>query len=205
MPVPLVKAHRILASLLLLFIVTHLMVHLTAIDSADMHIKTLSMMRPLYLNIIVEPILILSVIMQVVIGFILLRQRWKQGGKGFWGWLQILSGTYLGFFIIIHSGAALITRYFYGLDTNFYWAAGTLNIGILPYIFTPYYFFAVFSLFSHLSSAVHFGWPAKSKLISPLIIVIGAFLGISIIMAFNGSLYEIDIPIEYEEYFQTNY
>ena len=205
MPISLVKAHRILASLLLIFIITHLFIHLTALGGADLHIKILSVARYFYLNAIIEPILILSIIAQVIIGFMLLKRRWKQSDKGFWGWLQILSGAYLGFFIIIHSGAALITRYYIDLDTNFYWEAGTLNIGISPYFFTPYYFLAVFSLFSHLAAAIHFGWPEKAKILSPLIIVTGAVLGISIIMTFNGSLYEIDIPLEYEEYFQTIY
>lgn len=205
MPISLVKAHRILASLLLIFIITHLLIHSTALVGADLHIKILSLARYFYLNAIIEPILILSIIAQVIIGFMLLKRRWKQKDRGFWGWVQILSGTYLGYFLVMHSSAALITRYYVGLDTNYYWVAGTLNIGILPYFFTPYYFLAVFSLFSHLAAAIHFGWPEKAKVIAPMAMAFGAMIGVLIIMAFNGSLYDIETPPQYRQYFQDFY
>ncbi len=197
-----VKAHRILASLLLIFIISHLLIHLTAINGAETHIKALAIVRPIYLNMIVEPLLILSIMMQVIIGYKLLRRRWQQEYKTWWGWMQIISGAYLGLFLIMHTSAALITRYGVGLDTNFYWAAGTLNIGILPYWFAPYYFLAILSLFSHLAAAIHFGWGDKAKFIAPMIIIIGVMIGILIIAAFSGGFYDIQMPHEYRDYFE---
>jgi hypothetical protein len=198
---PWVKTHRILALLLGVFILSHLGIHLTALGGADMHIKVLSNVQPLYRNWIVEPLLIVAIIAQIFIGSKLLWRRWKQPQKTAWGWAQILSGIYIAIFLSIHSSAALITRYIIGLDTNFYWASATLNIAPLQYFFTPYYFFGVFSIFVHLAAAIHFGWEKSGKILSSLITVIGIFIGMLIILAFNGSLFAIDLPPEYIKLF----
>jgi len=203
MKISIVKVHRLLALLLLSFIISHLTIHLTAISDVDMHIYTLSSLRPFYVNWVIEPLLVGAIIMQIIIGFTLLKSRWKQEAKGFWGWVQILSGAYIAIFLVMHTSAALVTRYIVELDTNFYWAAGTLNIGKLPYMFTPYYFLAILSLFSHLAAAIHFGWAGKSYFISPIIMAVGVLIGGLIIMAFSGGFYEIQIPAEYREYYSN--
>lgn len=201
MKISLVKVHRSLALLLLVFIISHLAIHLTAIGGVNMHIKTLSWAHPLYTNMIMEPILIAAIIMQIIIGFMLLKKRWKQEQKGFWGWVQLSSGAYLGMFLIIHTSAALMTRYIVGLETNFHWAAGTLHIGNLAYYFAPYYFFAIFLIFSHLAAAIHFGMGDKARIISPMIMGAGALVALLIVTTFSGGFYEIQIPTEYQEYF----
>ena len=203
MRLPLVKAHRVIAVGLGLFIITHLAVHLTAIGGPDIHIAALSKIQPVYRNWIIEPILVLAILTQVFIGGKLVWRRWKSPQKGFWGWTQILSGGYLAVFLLVHSSAALTTRYIVGLDTNFYWAASTLNIPPLQFFFAPYYMLGILSVFAHLAAAIYFGRGQRSTRFSGFIIGIGGTIAVIILAAFGGVFYDINIPQEYIDYFET--
>ena len=203
MTLSLVKAHRCLAIGLGLFIVTHLAVHLTALGGPETHIAALSTIQPIYRNWIIEPILVLAILAQVIIGGKLVWRRWKSPQKGFWGWTQILSGGYLAFFLLMHSSAALITRYIVGLETNFYWAAATLNIPPLQLFFAPYYTLGIISIFAHLAAAIYFGRGQKTTLPSWGIIGAGSAIALVIVAAFAGVFYDIKIPPEYAEYFEA--
>lgn len=195
MPNALVKAHRLLAIGLGLFILSHLAIHLTAIAGPNTHIAVLSKFQDVYRNGLIEPLLFLAIIVQVFIGGKLVWRRYKAPEKGFWSWAQILSGLYLAMFMIVHGSAALVTRYLVGLETNFYWAAGTLNIFPLPYLFAPYYWLGIMSVFVHLGAAIHFGWPKAGKL--PLALaVLGAVISSLIVVTFAGGFYEITLPQE---------
>ena len=198
---PIVKAHRVIAIGLGLFILTHLAVHITAIGGPERHIATLSKIQPLYRSWVIGPILVLAILAQIIIGGNLVWRRWKSPLKGFWGWTQILSGGYLAFFLLIHSSAALTTRYIMGLETNFYWAAATLNITPLQFFFTPYYTLGILSVFAHLAAAIYFGRGQKSARPSWIIIGMGSVIAVIIIAAFSGAAYDIKIPQEYVDYF----
>ena len=203
MRLPLVKAHRVIAVGLGLFILTHLAIHLTAIGGPDMHISVLSKIQPLYRNWVIEPILVLAILMQIFIGGKLVWRRWKSPQKRFWGWVQILSGGYLAFFLLIHSSAALGTRYIVGLDTNFYWAASTLNIAPLQYVFTPYYMLGIVSVFAHLAAAIYFGRGQKGARPSWIIIAVGSAVALIIVATFSGAVYDIKIPQDYLDHFES--
>ena len=203
MRLSLVKAHRLLAMGLGLFIITHLAVHLTAIGGPDLHITALSKVQPAYRNWIIEPVLILAILAQVFIGGKLVWRRWKSPQKGFWGWTQILSGGYLAFFLLIHSTAALTTRYLIGIETSFYWAAATLNIPPLQLFFTPYYTLGIVSIFAHLAAATYFGRGEKNARPSWFIITIGSAIALIIVASFSGAFYDIKIPQDYVDYFES--
>ena len=203
MTLPLVKAHRILACGLGLFLISHFAIHLTAIGGAELHLNVLDKFQGVYRNLLIEPLLFLAIVTQIFIGAKLVWRRWKQPAKGFWGWAQILSGFYLIFFFILHTSAALSTRYLVGLDTNFYWAAGTLNVGALKYFFAPYYFLGVLSVFTHLAAAIYFGWSGKGKIASKLILLLGVIIASLIVCAFGGVFYDISLPPDYIDYYES--
>lgn len=205
MSAPLVKAHRFLAIGLGLFIVTHLAVHLSALNGPDTHIAILSKFQGIYRNWLIEPFLYFAIICQVFIGSKLVWRRCKQDQKGFWGWAQIISGSYLAMFMVLHGSAALITRHLIGLDTNFYWAAATLNIDPIRYIFAPYYMLGVMSVFVHLGAALHFGWGQRGKRYSPLFLLGGLIISSLIVAAFGGGFYEIILPGEVVDVFDNYY
>lgn len=194
--------HRYLAVGLGVFIVSHFTVHLMALSGPESHISALSTVRPVYQNWIIEPLLVLAILSQVYVGGRLIARRWKQIRKGFWGWLQITSGLYLAMFLLIHSSAALVTRYGVGLDTNFYWAAGTLHSEPLVYVFAPYYFLGVLSVFAHLAAALHFGWP-KAGFIPIMLIAGGIAFALLLVMIFGGGFYTIDLPQSYIDLYES--
>lgn len=198
-----VKAHRILAIGLSLFILIHLIIHLSAINGPETHIKWLTTIQGTYRNWAIEPLLILGIILQVIIGGRLIWRRCKQPQKGFWGWAQIISGVYLAAFLINHSSAALFTRYVVGLDTNFYWAAATLKITPTKLFFAPYYLMGVTSIFAHLGAALYFGRSQKSHLPPALILSLGVIVSVMITATFSGVFYEIQIPSEYTNSYKS--
>jgi hypothetical protein len=197
----LIKAHRVLAVGLGLFIISHLAIHLSAIAGPETHISILSNVQGLYRNWLVEPLLYLAIFLQVFIGGKLVWRRYRQPQKRFWGWAQILSGGYLAMFMVVHSLAALVTRYIFDVDTDFYWAAGTLNIEPLQYIFAPYYMLGIISVFAHLGAAIHFGWGTRGRRYSWLLIVVGSVIASLIVAAFSGAFYDIELPPEVIEMF----
>jgi hypothetical protein len=103
-------------------------------------------------------------------------------------------------FIAAHSGAALITRRIFELDTNFYWAAGTLVVDPLMWGFLPYYTAAVIALMTHLVCAMHFRrarkwhWPA---------LMLSPFIAGAAIAGYSGALFPVTLPAEHEAYFSA--
>lgn len=194
MPESRVKAHRFLAAGLGVFIVSHLLIHLSAAFGASFHTAILSAVQGLYRNPIIEPVLILAIIIQIAIGAQLVLRRARQAGKTSWGWAQIISGLYLALFLIVHSSAALTTRYWAGIETDFYWAAETLRTAPGKYIFAPYYALGVTSVFVHLAAALHFG--GAGKRVTAGLITLGIITAGVIVASFAGVFYEIEFPVK---------
>jgi len=193
------KLHFSLAIFLLLFIISHLAVHFSALWGPEVHLMMLESVRPMYQNRIVEPILLTGLLGQVILGIKLALKSRSGEAADKWAKLQIVSGIYLGFFIIMHSTAAVTTRLFFDVDTNFWWAAGTLYNDILKWGFMPYYFFAVTALFVHLASALHFRWPKRKF---PTFLAVGGAVYAALIVAtFAGVFYPIPLPAGYVELF----
>ena len=150
------RFHRILGSALLIFIFSHLAVHLTALAGPEWHNAALRFVQRTYRNPIIEPLLLIGLGAQMVAGLTLAVRRWRQPGKDGWAKLQLASGFYLAYFIINHSSAALYTRYVGGLDTNFWWVSGPLLHPLLKYWFYPYYALAVLSIALHIGAVLHY-------------------------------------------------
>jgi hypothetical protein len=192
------RAHSILALFIGVFIAVHFVTHLTTVAGIEAHTRAFGWARLVYQAPLVEITLVLALAAQVVLGIILLRAIAKRPHKDRWHWLQFLSGAYLVLFITNHTAAAIITRLAVGLDTNFYWAAGTLVLTPLKYGFAPYYLLAVIAIISHLIAALHFRgsrrWHGPALAVGPL-------LGVIFIAGYGGAFDTVDLPQEYLEYF----
>ncbi|MEL7129760.1 MAG: hypothetical protein AAGK23_09450 [Pseudomonadota bacterium] len=199
---PLHILHRILACGLGLFIVVHILVHMTAIFGVETHGEVLSFVQPAYRNMFVEPLLVLAILLQVGIGAKLVMVRWKSEEKSGWGWVQIASGIYLAYFLIMHTSAALFTRHLLRLDTDFHWAAAPLMIAPMTYVFVPYYGLGIVAIFAHLASVVHFGWPTRGETFAKAIIGGGIAAATLIVATFSGLFYEITLPQENLDYIE---
>ena len=194
------QAHRQVAAFLSLFLAVHFATHFAALGGIAAQDLVLQAGRPIYRIPVIEIALVAALAIQVFLGIHLLRRIWHSKTKDAWHWAQFASGCYLAYFIIQHTTAALVSRLGFGLDTNFYWAAGTLTLEPLRYGFAPYYTLVVMALTTHLIAALHFrgakAWHAPALILGPL-------AGLVIILAYGAAFYEIELPPAYVEFFSA--
>ncbi|WP_299193429.1 hypothetical protein [uncultured Erythrobacter sp.] len=192
------RAHRTLALFILVFIAVHFATHFAALGGVAAHTEALGLARLIYQFPLIEIALVFALAAQVVLGVTLLRAIRKRARKGLWHRVQFWSGAYLAFFVVMHTAAAVTTRLVIGLDTNFYWAAGTLVLAPLKYGFTPYYVLAVTAIVSHLLAALHFRrarkWHAPALALGPLV-------GIAFVLGYGGAFEAVELPQTYRDYF----
>ena len=194
------RAHRRVATFLGLFLLLHFATHFAALQSIAAQDAVMQFGRAAYRIPVLEIALFVTFAVQVVLGIALLRGIHRRKRKDGWHWAQFLSGAYLAYFIIMHSGAALLTRFAAGIDTNFFWPAGTLTLTPLKYVFAPYYTLAVTALATHLIAALHFRAPRAWH---GLALAIGPIAGIAIVIAYSGALYAFQLPQEYLAFFEN--
>ena len=199
--------HRFFASIIIIFIVQHILNHALALVSVDLHLSFMNGARAIYRNPVVESLLLISLLAQIVIG---MRLVFKAGSKrrGFYQWAQVLSGLYLSFFILLHVAAILNGRYSAGLDTNFYFAASGLYAGKLVYFFVPYYFLAIVAVFTHIACALHYYVGlnlsiALANKLANVIIVVGIIIAALVLAALSGVFYDVTIPEIYQAMFEA--
>ncbi|MCW8126105.1 hypothetical protein OQE62_05940 [Microbulbifer halophilus] len=194
------RLHRISALLISVYVLFHLTNHLVALAGVEAHIDFMRSYRQVYRAAPVELLLLICVFFQVASGItFILRRRGQR--RGFFDRAQAISGGYLAFFLLFHVGAVLYGRS-QGLDTNFNFAAATLNLGAFPVFFTPYYTLAVAAYFTHLACGLR--WLLRARLptatldrAAVALMALGLLLGLTIVATFSGAFYPVRIPAEY--------
>ncbi len=195
-------AHRALALILGLFILSHFAAHLLALGGPEAHEAALKILQQVYRNRFVEPLLALAFLVQIIIGARFVMRRWREPQKTFWAWAQILSGGYIAFFVLMHFSSALMARHAFGIDTNFYWPGGTLVTAPLKYVFAPYYFLAALAFYTHIGAALHFNLQGAAAIWAPRILAgAGVAYGVTVVLIFSGALFPFTLPPEYADYF----
>lgn len=143
------KIHRFSGIVLATFFLFHIINHLFAWGGADMHIRVMKLFRHVYRFPPVEAILLLSALIQVVVGLILVRKKGFR--KNRYDLLQVISGLYLSFFLLFHIRAVLLGRYSWNVETDFYFAAWGVKNHPADLFFIPYYALSVLCVFIHLA------------------------------------------------------
>lgn len=192
--------HRLTAIFLGLFILSHLIVHLFALGGIEAHLKALDAVQWTYRHPIGEAVLVIAILTQIVTG--VKRLKAKRKSPDIWAKAQVYSGLYLIMFLIVHTGAALFTHHIFGLETDFYWAAGSMGISPVKFVFWPYYFAAIMAVFVHFACAVHFGFRGRMGWLEKLLPVLGVITALAIILPISGAFYEIVIPDGVMDYYQ---
>jgi len=194
-----VTLHRGLGLFLGVFIMAHLVNHLALFWGVEQHIALQEMLRKIYRNRFVEPVLIAAFAVQIALGFrLLLRRGWP---TRFWPRMQVLSAGLLGFFLIQHIGAALITRATSPeVDTNIYWAASVVSRAPFALYFAPYYVLGLLGLFLHLAAFI--ALKRRDRHLAGAVALLGTAVSIAIVAALGGGLRAIELPTEYETYLQ---
>ncbi len=196
------RVHYLSGLTISIFIGFHLFNHFMGVFGVEIHLALMDKLRLVYRNIVVESILLTAVIIQIISGFKLFFST-RKTKRFFYGQLQIWTGLYLAFFLMIHVGAVLTGRYILNLDTNFYFGVAGLNTFPLNLFFVPYYGLAIISFFGHVAS-IHFqkmkkeilGWTVEQQ--SNFILMTGILAGLIILYGLTNGFRGVEIPEEYQ-------
>ena len=143
------RLHSLNAVLLCLFLGLHMANHLALIGGFAAHDAVLAVLRPLYRNAFVEPLLIAFFAAQIALGLAL---AWRRGRPRMrWAWAQVVSGLILALFLVQHIPATLLARP--ETDTDARFAAAVVQDWPGAAYFIPYYILAVTALATHLAAA----------------------------------------------------
>ena len=183
------------------FLVLHLTNHLAALGGVEAHITLMDLLRRIYRQPLLEALLLAAVALQVGLGLTFL---WRARGRRHHpvARLQLLSGAYLAFFLLVHVGAVMVGR-FSGLDTNFHFASAGYRQLLTALFFVPYYFLAVLALFTHLGCAAY--WLLGSdkaptaRLALASMMLAGAAISMLISLCLAGVLIAFEVPANYLE------
>lgn len=193
------RIHGGVGMMISLFLLAHLSNHLAALAGVDTHIAVMSALRATYRHPLVEAVLLAAIAVQVGLGLTFL---WRARGKlhGAVSRVQLVSGAYLAFFLLVHVGAVLTGRAM-GLDTNFYFAAAGYQKLTTALFFVPYYFLAVGAIFTHLGCAAYWltrdGNPALATRLLRLGIGLGLVVSSIISACLAGLVISFDVPQVY--------
>lgn len=193
--------HTVSAVFISFFVGLHLFNHLWSISGPEEHIKLMNDLRKYYRNPFAETLLLVIIVTQLISGvqlFIINRKKAKDHFEK----LQLWTGLYLLFFLVIHLVAVLGARLFFDVDTNFYFGVAGINIFPLNLFFIPYYTMAIVSFFGHIAS-VH---AKKTQWVvcgltphqqAKMIIVIGMVITIVLFYGFTNQFSGMKIPEPY--------
>lgn len=192
------RVHYFSGLVITIFIVLHLCNHTVSIFGQEAHIELMNKLRLVYRNVLVEMMLLIAVFTQIISGLKLFSKR-RKSVNNYYERLQIWTGLYLAFFLIIHVSAVMMGRFVLNLDTNFYFGAAGLNIFPLNLFFIPYYGLAIIAFFGHIS-AIHYQKMKKQILgftvtqQSNLILITGILITGVIIYGLTNGLKGFEIP-----------
>lgn len=201
------KIHRINGAFLAVFVVLHMATHLSGLLGVDAYFATQNVLRHLYQNIVVEPILLTSFVVQIGFGVRLVATSFKRKMAEKWARRQAISGLIFLFFISQHLIAMSVTRWVDGLDTTFFWPASVMSGSPFYWYFAPYYFLGVSAMFVHLGCAARLHLlrrKSRSAAQSTFwaITSVGIAIAVLIDMTLLGAFYDITIPEQWLAYLQ---
>lgn len=188
-------AHHVSALVLAVFIAVHLVNHLFSLAGPEKHIEIMNALRGVYRHPWVETVLLFATAFQIGTGLRLLfgRKTRTTAEK-----IQVWSGLYLAFFLVVHVSAVLMGRYVEQLDTNFYYAAAGLNLWPARLFFIPYYLLAVAAIGLH-PGALHYRRTGSAPL-SYGIVITGLVLAVLIVAGFTDFFHWREIPETYQDF-----
>jgi hypothetical protein len=113
-------AHGVSASaILLLFIGPHIVNHAAGFWNGPVHIAIMNVVRRVYRDDIVQPVLLALIGFQILSGTALVRRRMRMPSD-FLGTVQTMSAVFVGVYFLAHMTAVFAARHA-GTDTNWSW------------------------------------------------------------------------------------
>lgn len=198
--------HRLTALIVLIFLAVHISHHLSGIFGVEFYNDLQKKLRLVYRNPFVEPLIIGAVIVQLIIGVVLwVKSLMRQNPRGFWSWLQIISGALIFLTVSQHLTAHFLARVDQGLDTTFYWPLSVMDGPPFIYYFAPYYFLMVASVFAHAGAGLRYilmdrGREKLADLVGIGFIIFGLGAGVMIDLILAQVFFTAELPPEWVEY-----
>lgn len=113
-------AHGVSAlAILALFVGPHIGNHLAGFWSGQVHIALMKVVRHVYRDDIVQPVLLALIGFQILSGAVLVQRRMRMPDDIF-GTVQTMCGAYVGIYFLAHMTAVFAARYA-EIDTNWTW------------------------------------------------------------------------------------
>lgn len=199
------KFHRWNAAFLCGFLALHFVTHLSGVFGVEAYNNTQNALRAIYRNPVIEPLVLGSIILQIIWGLMLLLRNVRRGLRGRWARIQAISGGIFLAFAAQHVIAMALARWVDGLDTNFYWPASVMSGAPFIWYFGPYYFLGVSALFVHLGCAIRLvlmrsKYRPYAQSAFWTLALIGLTMAIVINLTLAGAFYEIQLPDEWIAY-----
>ncbi len=196
--------HRTSALLVFAFAFLHIANHLASLHSIELHIALMNALRKTYRQPVVEVLVLVCMACQSASGLLLVARAWP-ARVALVARLQVVSGLYLAFFLLVHVSAVLYGRRVLGLDTNFFFAAAGQHVPPFQWFFAPYYFLAVLALFVHAGCAAYRRFARLRPRIGRTLLACAVGAGLIVSVLLTGSLAgvfeDLHIPAAYRATF----
>lgn len=146
-------AHGVSAcAILLLFIGPHIGNHLAGFWSGSVHIEIMNVVRRIYRDDIVQPVLLALIGFQILSGTALVQRRMSMPSD-FLGTVQTMSGLFVGVYFLAHMTAVFATRHA-GTDTNWIWLTaphGSMLVSLSNLRLIAHYWVGPIAIFAHVA------------------------------------------------------
>lgn len=195
------RVHYFSGLAITLFIGVHLFNHLLSLFGPELHLAFMDTIRAVYRHPIIETILLSAVVVQIITGLKLFFLK-KSQAAGWYEKLQLWTGFYLAFFLLVHVGAVLAGRYLLQLDTNFYFGVAGLNTFPFYLFFVPYYGLAILTFFGHFAAIHHYKMKSaifglSVELQTKLILITGGIMTLITLYGLTNGFSGFEIPEAY--------
>ena len=146
-------AHGISAcAILLLFIGPHLVNHMAGFWNGSAHVAIMGVVRRLYRDELVQPVLLALIGFQILSGAVLVRRRMSMPSDIF-GTVQTMCGAYIGVYFLAHMTAVFAARHA-DVDTNWIWLTrpnGSLLVTLTKLRLIAHYWVGPIAVVAHVA------------------------------------------------------
>jgi hypothetical protein len=160
-------AHGVSATaILLVFVAPHLVNHVAGLWSGSVHLAIMSVVRRVYRDDIVQPVLLALIGFQILSGTALVRRRMTMPSDLF-GTVQTMCGVYVGVYFLAHMTAVFAARYA-DVDTNWSWLTrpnDSLLVSLTKLRLIAHYWAGPIAIVAHVACGLR--WILLQRDISP--------------------------------------
>ncbi|MGV6801259.1 MAG: hypothetical protein ACWA5L_04990 [bacterium] len=193
--------HRLCAIIILLFVVAHLSGHAIAAKGIAEYHNYLGMVRLFYRHPVYEIILIVVIFIQFLSGLFLTIHSFSRPEKRkLLSWIELIAAGLFVVFIIIHLTAIVVTRYYFEIETDFYWVASLMGPSKLQYYIVAFHFIGALAVLIHIAVGLTYLFqalniPRLGRHLAIVFIASGTLAVILGLLAFMGVFYPIDLSL----------